>query len=274
MLENIDLFINDVSNLKNYEPVLRKRRPHLTMSTLKRIDIDHLKVSCKQCNLRELCFPHGMNEEELTNMDAVVDQPKPIHKNDYLYHDGDSTRAIYAVRSGCVKTMTESANGDEQIVGFHLPGELLGLDGFADNVHTCNAVALETSSICELPLDSLESLCHKLPGLQKQMRRIMGKEVAADHKMLLLLGKMTSEERLASFLLSLSARMEERHWKDNEFNLSMPRQDIANYLGMAVETVSRLFASFQSEKIIEVDRRHITILDMPRLRKMVGERET
>ncbi|MDT8281516.1 MAG: fumarate/nitrate reduction transcriptional regulator Fnr [Gammaproteobacteria bacterium] len=244
------------------------------MSTLKRIDIDHFKVSCQQCNLRELCFPHGMSDDEMSNMDAVVDQPRPIHKNDYLYHDGDDTHAIYAVRSGCVKTMTESASGEEQIVGFHLPGELLGFDGFADNTHTCNAVALETSSVCELPLENLENLCHKLPGLQKQMRRIMGKEVAADHKMLLLLGKMTSEERLASFLLSMSRRMEERRWKENEFNLSMPRQDIANYLGMAVETVSRLFASFQGEKIIVVDRRHITILNMDRLKRIVGDCES
>ena len=244
------------------------------MSTINRIDVDHLKVRCKECNLRELCFPHGMNDEELENMDAVVEQPRSLHKNDFLYRDGDKTMAIYAVRSGCIKTMTESANGDEQIVGFHLAGELLGLDGFADSTYTCNAVALETSSVCELPLDQLETLCHKLPGLQKQMRRIMGKEVSKDHKLLLLLGKMTADERLASFLLSLSTRMEERHWNANEFNLMMPRQDIANYLGMAVETVSRLFASFQNEKIIEVDRRHITILDMDRLKAMVGDGES
>jgi len=241
------------------------------MSKLRGIDVDHLKVSCSQCNLRELCFSHGMNDEELSSMEALVDQPKPLHKNDFLYRDGDKTDSIYAVRSGCVKTMTESANGDEQIVGFHLPGELLGMDGFADGIHTCNALALETSSVCALPLDQLENLCHDLPGLQKQMRRIMGKEVNNDHKLLLLLGKMTAEERLASFLLSLSSRMEERHWKGNEFNLSMPRQDIANYLGMAVETVSRLFASFQAEKIIEVDRRHITIVDISRLKAIVGE---
>ncbi len=244
------------------------------MSTINRIDVDHLKVRCKECNLRELCFPHGMNDEELDNMDAVVEQPRSLHKNDFLYRDGDKTMAIYAVRSGCIKTMTESANGDEQIVGFHLAGELLGLDGFADGAYSCNAVALETSSVCELPLDQLETLCHKLPGLQKQMRRIMGKEVSKDHKLLLLLGKMTADERLASFLLSLSTRMEERHWNANEFNLMMPRQDIANYLGMAVETVSRLFASFQNENIIEVDRRHITILDMGRLKAMVGDGES
>lgn len=243
------------------------------MSTLKRIDIDHLKVSCKQCNLRELCFPHGMNDDELVNLDAVVDRPKPLHKNDYLYHDGDKAVAMYAVRSGCIKTMTESANGDEQIVGFHMPGELFGFDGFGEGEHTCNAVALESSSVCELPLDKLESLCHEVPGLQRQMRRIMGKEVTADHKLLLLLGKMTAEERLASFLLSMSKRMQERHWSASEFNLTMPRQDIANYLGVAVETVSRLFAAFQNEKIIEVESRHITILDMDRLKTMVGERD-
>jgi CRP/FNR family transcriptional regulator, anaerobic regulatory protein len=244
------------------------------MSTINRIDIGHLKVRCKECNLRELCFPHGMSDDELENMDAVVEQPRSLHKNDFLYRDGDKAMAIYAVRSGCIKTMTESANGDEQIVGFHLAGELLGLDGFADGEYTCNAVALETSSVCELPLDQLEELGYKLPGLQKQMRRIMGKEVSKDHKLLLLLGKMTADERLASFLLSLSARMEERHWNANEFNLMMPRQDIANYLGMAVETVSRLFANFQNEKIIEVDRRHITILDMDRLKAMVGDCES
>jgi len=241
------------------------------MSKLKRIDVDHLNLSCSQCNLRELCFPRGMGDEELTDLDAVVDQPKPLHKNDFLYHDGDKVAAIYAVRSGCVKTMVESANGDEQIVGFHLPGELLGLDSFTDGSHTCNAQALETSSVCEFPIDQLDALCRELPGLQKQMRRIMGKEVNNNHKLLLLLGKMTAEERLASFLLSMSSRMEERHWKEDKFNLSMPRQDIANYLGMAVETVSRLFAAFQNEKIIEVDRRSIAILDMQRLRIIVGE---
>jgi len=241
------------------------------MSPLKHIDINHLKVSCTQCSLRELCFTHGMNQSELDNMDAVVEQAKPLHKNDYLYRNGDKARAIYAVRSGCVKTVTESVNGEEQIVGFHLPGELLGLDGFADETHSCHAQALETSSVCELPLTKLESLCTQLPALQRQMRRIMGKEVSSDHKQLLLLGKMSSEERLASFLLSLSTRMHERQWKADEFNLSMPRQDIANYLGMAVETISRIFASLQSDGVIKVDRRHITICDMERLKLMVGD---
>lgn len=244
------------------------------MSPLKHINIDHLKVKCQECSLRELCFTHGMNDDELSHMDAVVEQIKPLHKNDFLYRDGDKATAIFAVRSGCVKTVTESADGDEQIVGFHLAGELLGLDGFADGVFTCNAVALETSSVCELPLLQLEALCLEMPALQRQMRRIIGKEINAEHKQMLLLGKMNAEERLASFLLSLSSRMLERHWKESEFNLGMPRQDIANYLGMAVETVSRLFASFQNAGVIAVDRRHITIRDMARLKAMVGDSDT
>ena len=241
------------------------------MGTFKDIDVDHLKICCSQCNLRELCLPHGLNNKDLTRMEALVEQPEPFHKNDFLFREGDKTTAIFAVRSGCIKSMAESVNGEEQIVGFHFAGELLGFDGLLDGVHTSNAQVLETSSVCAIPLDKMEALSHDIPSLQMQLRRIMSKEISADHKLLLLLGKMTADERLASFLLSLSLRMEERYWKGNEFNLAMSRQDIANYLGMADETVSRLFASFQKENIIKVERRHITILDMPRLKAVTGD---
>ena len=235
------------------------------------VTFDRLKVSCGQCNLNELCFPHGMNPEDMSKLDTIVEQRKPLHKNDHLYREGDVSHAIYAVRSGSVKTLVESPNGDEQIVGFHLPGELLGLDGFMDGSHTCTAIALETTSVCAMPLPKLEGLCTTLPGLQHQMQRIMGKEVTEEHLMLLMLGKMSAEEKIATFLLSISRRMEERHWKATEFVLSMPRQDIANYLGLAVETVSRLFAQYQEAGIIKVDRRRISILQLQRLKEIVGE---
>ncbi len=207
----------------------------------------------------------------MSKLDAVVEQRKPLHKGDHLYREGDEAKAIYAVRSGSVKTLVESPNGDEQLVGFHLPGELLGLDGFMDDSHTCTAIALETTSVCVMPMSKLESLCTTLPGLQHQMRRIMGKEVSEEHQMLLMLGKMNAEEKIATFLLSISRRMDERHWKATEFVLSMPRQDIANYLGLAVETVSRLFAQYQESGIIEVDRRRISIVDLGALKVIVGE---
>ena len=240
------------------------------MSNLTPINLEQLKVSCEDCKLRELCFPQGMSTDDMQLLDKIVVQRQPLHKNESLYHDGDDAQAIYAVRSGSVKTSAESFNGDEQIVGFHLPGEIIGLDGFRDGHHSCTAVALETSSICAIPMEQLEELCKSMPGLQKQMRRVMGKEISAEHAMLLMLGKMSAEERLATFLLSFSQRMEERHWKYNEFVLSMPRQDVANYLGLAVETVSRLFAHYQNAGIIEVDRRRIGILDVLRLRRMAG----
>jgi CRP/FNR family transcriptional regulator len=235
------------------------------------LNFDKLKLSCGQCNLRELCFPYGMAEEVLNKLDAIVEKRRSLHKGDNLYRENDQAMSIFAVRAGSLKTMVESPNGEEQIVGFHLAGELVGLDGFRDDKHTCSCIALETSSVCELPITHLEELCRQMPELQKQMRRIMGKEVTNDHAMLLMLGKLSAEEKLASFLLSFSQRMEERHWKADDFVLSMPRQDIANYLGLAVETVSRLFASYHEEGVIEVDRRRIHIKQMQRLRQIVGE---
>lgn len=241
------------------------------MTEATQINFDQLKVSCASCTLRELCIPQGMSDEELKLIDTVIERKKPVHKNDYLFRAGDTNRSIYAVLSGSVKTLVDNPNGEEQIVGFHLPGELLGMDGFSGDAHTCSAVALETSSVCEFPLESLDEVCHVVPSIQYAMRRIMGREVTKDHAMLLLLGRMSAEEKLASFLISLSKRMAQRHWKPTEFNLTMPRQDIANYLGLAVETVSRLFAHLQDEKIIEVDRRRVNISDMDRLKAIVGD---
>lgn len=243
------------------------------MTTIKKpalINFDRLKVSCGQCSMSELCFPHGMKPEDMEKLDEIIEQRKPLHKSDFLFREGDVSNGVYAVRSGSIKTLVESPNGDEQIVGFHLPGELLGLDGFMDGKHTCTAIALETTSVCAMPLDKLDKLCSTLPSLHRQMHRIMGKEVTEEHKMLLMLGKMSAEEKVATFLLSISSRMEERHWKATEFVLSMPRQDIANYLGLAVETVSRLFAHYQEEGVIQVDRRRISILNMLRLKEIVG----
>lgn len=241
------------------------------MTEATQINFDQLKVSCANCSLRELCIPQGMTDDELKLIDTVIERKKPVHKNDYLFRAGDTNRSIYAVLSGSVKTLVDNPNGEEQIVGFHLPGELLGMDGFSGDSHTCSAVALETSSVCEFPLESLDEVCHLVPSIQYAMRRIMGREVTKDHAMLLLLGRMSAEEKLASFLISLSKRMAQRHWKPSEFNLTMPRQDIANYLGLAVETVSRLFAHLQDAEIIEVDRRRVNICDMERLQAIVGD---
>lgn len=237
------------------------------------INYEKLKVTCSNCSLRELCIPQGMSEDEIEQINEIVERKKPVQKNEYLFRAGERNRSLYAVLSGSVKSLVDNPNGEEQIVGFHLPGEILGLDGFQGDAHACSAVALETACVCEFPIESLEQICHEIPSVQSAMRRIMGQEVTKDYAMLLLLGRMSAEEKLASFLLSMSTRMSQRHWKSTEFNLSMPRQDIANYLGLAVETVSRLFAQFQDRKIIEVDRRRINIMSMDKLKALVGECE-
>ena len=237
----------------------------------KALNIENIKASCSYCTLNELCFPRGMEMADMEKLNAVIEREKPLHKNDFLYREGDECKAIYAVRSGGIKTTVQNQNGESQIVGFHLPGELIGFDGFATDIHACSAEILETTSVCELPLTNLEALCEAIPGLQKQMRRIMGLEVNSDHDLLLLLGKMNADEKLATFLINLSNRMKQRNWKETDFNLNMSRQDIANYLGMAVETVSRLFAQFQEKGIISADKRNIMITDMAALKRIIGD---
>ena len=235
----------------------------------KALKIEDVKVSCRGCSLTDLCLPHGMQESELAELDKIVRHHPPIQPGQHLYHPGDSSRSLFAVRSGALKNYCITESGDEQVLGFTLPGELVGLDGLADGRHSSAAVTLETTSICEMPFDSLESLCMKLPSLNRQLLRVASKEISDDHQMLMQLGKRSAEERLASFLLSLSRRYQSRGLSATEFNLPMSRQDIGNYLGLAIETVSRLFAHFVDEELLQVNRKSITILDLPNLQAMV-----
>ena len=234
--------------------------------TLKIADI---KVSCGTCSLSELCLPHGMNGDDMETLDHIVKRQQPYQPGQHIFRAGDRSRSLFAVRSGALKSYCTTEDGDEQVLGFTLPGEMVGLDGMNDGAYASNSVVLETASVCEIPYDSLEDMCHTLPGLNRQMMRVVSKEITTDQKMLLLLGKRTAEERLAAFLLSLSSRYQSRSLSATEFNLPMSRQDIGNYLGLAIETVSRLFAHFQKEKMLVVNRRKVVLADMPRLRGMV-----
>ena len=235
----------------------------------KNLTLEELKISCRDCKLTDLCIPHGLSDEELGKLDAIVLRKHPYQPGEHLFRPGDKGHALYAVRSGSLKTYCLTEDGEEQVLGFTLPGELVGLDGLQGGCYHSASVALETSSICELPFDSLEDLCGQLPAMNRQIMQLTGKEITSGQHMLMLLGKRSAEERLASFLLSLSMRYEERGLSATAFNLSMSRQDIGNYLGLAIETVSRLFAHMQEEKILIVSRRQITILDLDRLKKMV-----
>ena len=234
-----------------------------------KLDIEKIKVSCQHCTLADLCLPHGMEEEDLEKLDNIVERNPLYHRGEHLFRPGQKSHGLFAVRSGALKSYCITEDGEEQVVGFILPGELTGMDGLAGGRYASASVALETTSVCELPYDQLNTLCSQLPGMHDQIMRIVGKEITADQQMLMLLGKRNAEERLASFLLSLSTRYKRRGLSASEFYLPMSRQDIGNYLGLVIETVSRLFARFQEEGILTVDKKLITILKLEVLSSMV-----
>lgn len=225
-------------------------------------------VACQNCSLSELCLPRGLNREELELLESSINKTVKIKKKDYLFRRDDQQYSIYAVKAGAIKTALSTPDGEEQILGFYLPGDLLGFDGFANNRHTCDAQALDDTLVCELTMENFQELCGKLSSMRGQMMRQIGTEIEREHMLLLTLGQMRTEERLATFLSSLSERHKERGFSCTEFNLPMARHDLANYLGMAVETLSRIFSRLQEEGIITVQHRWIKIEDITRLKQL------
>jgi CRP/FNR family transcriptional regulator len=232
-------------------------------------NIREIRTSCCNCSLSEQCLPHGMSEGDIKVLNQIVKRRPPYQPGQHVFRAGDRSRALFVVRSGALKTYCTTEDGDEQALRFTLPGELVGLDGMGDDAYASNSVMLETTSICELPYDRLEEMCHSLSGLNHQLMRLASKEITADLRLQLLLGKCTAEEKLAAFFISLSTRYKPRGLSATNFNLPMSRSDIGNYLGLAFETVSRLFARFQEEGLLKVKRREVTITDLPRLKEMV-----
>lgn len=233
------------------------------------VQIDSYKGSCGPCRSRNVCLAPGLSDEELALMEDLVQRSRPLARGESLFRQGDKLTGIYAVRSGTVKVMTCTSDGHEQIVRFCLPGEILGLDGLEKDRHTSTAIALDTVSVCRLPLDRLEALAERVPSLYRRMLRLISREVSADHSRQLLLGQRGAEERLAAFLLMLSEEYQRRGFSAREFNLSMSRQDIANYLALAVETVSRLFTAFQTAGLLSVERRSVQLRSLDKLRALV-----
>ena len=227
-----------------------------------------LKVSCSNCSLSELCLPRSLNGDEITQLESSVEVKRALQKGEHLFSSNEPFESFYAVRTGSLKTYLLTPEGEEQVTGFNLPGELLGMDGVDTNLHTISAVALETTTVCEIPYHQLDELCGQLPQLRMQIMKIISREISDDHRMLLLLGKMSAEERLARFLLNLSDRLNTRGYSRTDFNLTMPRHDLANYLGLAVETISRLFGRFQNRGILSVNRRNIKIIDLTALQQL------
>ena len=228
------------------------------------------KVACSNCNLRELCLPVGMSNPELDRLEELVTQQRTVSRGEPLFRAGDAFQSLYAVRTGFFKTCVASEDGREQVTGFQMAGELLGLDGIATDRHTCDAVALEDSQICLIPFHQLEELTRELSGLQHEFHKIMSREIVRDHGVMLLLGSMRAEERLAAFLLNLTRRLRARGFSASSLVLRMTREEIGSYLGLKLETVSRTFSKFQDEGVLEVKQRQITVLDAVRLQQLMG----
>ena len=230
------------------------------------------KTVCSTCNLRELCLPFGLSLEELERLDDLISTRRRIKRGDYLYRVGDSFDAIYAIRSGFFKTDVLLEDGREQVTGFQMGGELLGLDGISTEHHTCNAIALEDSEICAIPFARLESLSREIHTLQRHFHKVMSREIVRDHGVMMLLGTMRAEERLAAFLLNLSQRFTARGFSHTEFYLRMTREEIGSYLGLKLETVSRAFSRFQEEGHIAVQQKHVRILNVDGLKALLNQR--
>lgn len=221
-----------------------------------------LKTQCSTCHLRDLCLPCGLVEEDLLRLDGLMFGRRKVKAGEVLYHAGDNFAFIYAVRSGTFKSSLLLGDGREQVSGFHMAGELMGLDGLAQGKHASTATALEDAEVCAIPYANLSELAAGSANLQHIVSRLMSREIVREHSLMMLLGSMNAEERLAAFLLNISQRMKARGYSPTEFHLRMSRAEIGSYLGMKLETVSRTFSAFQQQRLLEVDKRHIRITDL------------
>lgn len=227
--------------------------------------------SCSSCCLQGVCLPRGLSSARLSELDELTTVKRRVNRGAFLYRVGDEFDAVYAVRSGAFKTLGVSSNGVEKITGFYLPGEVMGLDAINNDRHNYSAAALEDSEVCVIPFAKLTELALHIPELQQELFRLLSRDIARDHGLMLLLGSMTAEQRLAAFLLSLSRRYKRLGYAADHFVLRMTREDIGNYLGLTLETVSRLMSRFQRDGLLTVQQRDVVFKDCGGLKEIVGQ---
>ncbi len=227
-------------------------------------------VRCSNCAVSKFCLPHTLSGEDIGHLEGIVQQKRVIHPGEALFHSGDHFEGLYAISSGSFKSVVIASNGDSQITQFAFPGEILGFDAYRGKSHNTFAEALETSSVCFLPQSQLEALAQKVPALQQQLYNLFSAEIQDNNEFLLMMGKRSAEDRLAALLMNISSRYSQRGYSATQFRLSMSRTDIANYLGLTIETVSRLIRRFQKDELIEVSQRDITIIDLVGLSELAG----
>jgi CRP/FNR family transcriptional regulator, anaerobic regulatory protein len=239
-------------------------------TTSQRMNPSAIRVACSNCNMRELCMPVGLNTDELDRIDELVATRRKIKRGGVLFHNGDRFSALYAIRTGFFKTCVTTDDGRDQVTGFQMAGEIIGLDGIVQDQHTCDAVALEDAEVCVMPYDKIEDISRDVKALQHHVHKIMSREIVREHGVMLLLGSMRAEERLAAFLLNLVQRLHARGFSQSELVLRMTREEIGSYLGLKLETVSRTFSKFVEDGIIEVKQRYVRILSPEALKQIVN----
>jgi len=232
--------------------------------------IHDYQVNCGNCRLNSICLPLALESDDIKQLDEIIQRSKPLQKSQHLYREGDHFQSVYAVRSGALKAYKTTDDGREQVTGFYFPGEILGMDGISNNLHASSAKALETAAVCEIPFTSLEKLSAMMPSLQRHFFQLMSREITEDQQLITLLSKNSADERVASLMLSISTRNSRRKLSATQFRLPMSRVDIGNYLGLTVETVSRVFSRMQKLDILRVDNKEIEILDPNGLQEMAN----
>ena len=229
-----------------------------------------IKVACSNCNLRELCMPMGLSPSELDRIDEVVASRRKVKRGATLFRNGEKFTSLYAIRTGFFKTCVTTEDGRNQVTGFQMAGEVIGLDGIVNDIHTCDSVALEDAEVCVMPFDRIEELSREVIALQHHVHKIMSREIVRENGVMLLLGSMRAEERLAAFLLNLMQRLHARGFSQSELVLRMTREEIGSYMGLKLETVSRTFSKFVEDGIIEVKQRQIRIINSDALRNILN----
>ena len=230
----------------------------------------HSASQCTGCTMRNMCMPAGLNAREIASLEDEIGASRRIREGQPIYRAGQNSGSVYAIRSGFVKTAIMNDSGREQVTGFHMMGEIIGLDAMGGNGHDADAIALEDTHVCEIPVAALTALARDVPALQRKVYAVVSQEVRQQREVMLFLGSMRAEERLASFLLDLGRRYQDRGYSATRFNLRMSRGEIGSYLGLRLETVSRLFSRLQIERLLRVDTRFLEIVDTVGLKALIG----
>src|SRR5450830_1021632 len=233
-----------------------------------------MKTSCANCSMHQLCLPMGLNDADMSRLDQIIGRRRRVPRGEHLYRMNDPFTSLYAIRLGHFKTYQYNPAGEQQITGFQMAGELMGMDAISTDQHHCDVSALEDSEVCEIPFHRLEELFGVIPTLLRHFHRIMSQEITREQNAMLLLGNMRAEQRFAAFLVNLSSRYAARGYSSTSFQLRMSREDIGNYLGLTIESISRLVSKFRKLGLLGVDKRDVELLDPVMLKALAAGTES